>query len=267
MARIVGGIAASHTPTIGFAYDKKKQDDPVWAPIFRNFAPLAEWLAREAARRAAHDLQRPRHVVLLRPLLGVRAGHRARVARGRRRRRGARPASDQGSSQARVPPRAFARGGRVRHVVLPASAAGPRHLLAAVGAGSARARVAGRSHSAGDGRAAVPGPERAAVLQARAGAAPRDRELPRGSQGRDRRHGRVVSPGARRTCRLQQPRVGQPVPRSVRARPRAARRDDARRVRRARRHRRVRRSSCGSRCAARCRRTSSASTGATTCRR
>ncbi|MFO1310720.1 MAG: gallate dioxygenase [Burkholderiales bacterium] len=45
MARIVGGIAASHTPTIGFAYDKKKQDDPVWAPIFENFAPLAAWLA------------------------------------------------------------------------------------------------------------------------------------------------------------------------------------------------------------------------------
>ena len=47
MARIVGGIAASHTPTIGFAYDKKKQDDPVWAPIFTNFAPLADWLAEK----------------------------------------------------------------------------------------------------------------------------------------------------------------------------------------------------------------------------
>ncbi len=44
MARIIGGIAASHTPTIGFAYDKKKQNDPVWAPIFENFAPLARWL-------------------------------------------------------------------------------------------------------------------------------------------------------------------------------------------------------------------------------
>ena len=47
MARIIGGIAASHTPTIGFAYDKKKQDDPVWAPIFENFAPLAHWLAEK----------------------------------------------------------------------------------------------------------------------------------------------------------------------------------------------------------------------------
>jgi gallate dioxygenase len=47
MARIIGGIAASHTPTIGFAYDKNKRDDPVWAPIFENFAPLAEWIAEK----------------------------------------------------------------------------------------------------------------------------------------------------------------------------------------------------------------------------
>lgn len=44
MARIIGGIAASHTPTIGFAFDKNKRDDPVWAPIFENFAPLAAWI-------------------------------------------------------------------------------------------------------------------------------------------------------------------------------------------------------------------------------
>jgi gallate dioxygenase len=47
MARIIGGIAASHTPTIGFAYDRNKRDDPVWAPIFENFAPLAAWLAEK----------------------------------------------------------------------------------------------------------------------------------------------------------------------------------------------------------------------------
>ena len=48
MARIIGGIAASHTPTIGFAYDRNKRDDPVWAPIFQNFAPLSAWLAEKA---------------------------------------------------------------------------------------------------------------------------------------------------------------------------------------------------------------------------
>jgi gallate dioxygenase len=44
MARIIGGLAASHTPTIGFAYDKDKSADPVWAPIFANFAPLKAWI-------------------------------------------------------------------------------------------------------------------------------------------------------------------------------------------------------------------------------
>jgi gallate dioxygenase len=47
MARIIGGIAASHTPTIGFAFDKNKRDDPVWAPIFENFAPVADWIAQK----------------------------------------------------------------------------------------------------------------------------------------------------------------------------------------------------------------------------
>jgi gallate dioxygenase len=45
MARIVGAIASSHTPTIGFAFDKKKQDDPVWAPIFEAYKPIQAWLA------------------------------------------------------------------------------------------------------------------------------------------------------------------------------------------------------------------------------
>jgi gallate dioxygenase len=44
MARIIGGIACSHTPTIGFAVDKNKQDDPVWAPIFDAFTPVRQWL-------------------------------------------------------------------------------------------------------------------------------------------------------------------------------------------------------------------------------
>ncbi len=45
MASIVGGIAASHTPTIGFAFDRDKRDDPVWAPIFTAFEPVQQWLA------------------------------------------------------------------------------------------------------------------------------------------------------------------------------------------------------------------------------
>jgi len=45
MATIVGGIATSHTPTIGFALDTHKQQDPVWAPIFAGYKPVQQWLA------------------------------------------------------------------------------------------------------------------------------------------------------------------------------------------------------------------------------
>ena len=45
MATIVGGIATSHTPTIGFALDARKQQDPVWAPIFAGYQPVKDWLA------------------------------------------------------------------------------------------------------------------------------------------------------------------------------------------------------------------------------
>ncbi len=44
MARIIGGIACSHTPTIGFAVDGDKRGDPVWAPVFEGFAPARAWL-------------------------------------------------------------------------------------------------------------------------------------------------------------------------------------------------------------------------------
>ena len=44
MARIIGGIATSHTPTIGFALDANKQLDPVWKPIFDAYAPITAWL-------------------------------------------------------------------------------------------------------------------------------------------------------------------------------------------------------------------------------
>ncbi len=47
MATIVGGIATSHTPTIGFALDAKKQQDPVWAPIFAGYEPVKRWLAEK----------------------------------------------------------------------------------------------------------------------------------------------------------------------------------------------------------------------------
>jgi gallate dioxygenase len=47
MAKIIGAVAASHTPTIGFAYDRHKQNDPVWKPIFDAFKPVQDWLTAQ----------------------------------------------------------------------------------------------------------------------------------------------------------------------------------------------------------------------------
>ena len=47
MARIIGGIGTSHVPTIGLAYDRKRQQDPAWAPLFDGYVPVAQWLERK----------------------------------------------------------------------------------------------------------------------------------------------------------------------------------------------------------------------------
>jgi len=44
MAEIIGAIASSHTPTIGFALDAGKHKDPVWQPIFEAYMPVRQWL-------------------------------------------------------------------------------------------------------------------------------------------------------------------------------------------------------------------------------
>ena len=44
MARIVGGIGASHSPTIGYAKDTGKQQDPAWKPIFEGFDAIRGWV-------------------------------------------------------------------------------------------------------------------------------------------------------------------------------------------------------------------------------
>jgi gallate dioxygenase len=45
VAKIIGAIASSHTPTIGFAHDRHGPDDPVWGPIFAAYEPVKAWLA------------------------------------------------------------------------------------------------------------------------------------------------------------------------------------------------------------------------------
>jgi protocatechuate 4,5-dioxygenase beta chain len=48
MATVVGGIGTSHAPTIGVAWDKGQQNEPLWAPLFDGYIPAKEWL--EAVR-------------------------------------------------------------------------------------------------------------------------------------------------------------------------------------------------------------------------
>lgn len=45
MARIIGAIGTSHVPTIGVAYDKGRQNEPAWTPLFDGYKPVARWLA------------------------------------------------------------------------------------------------------------------------------------------------------------------------------------------------------------------------------
>ena len=47
MARIIGGVATTHVPSIGKAIADKKQDDPYWRPFFKGFDFVHGWLARE----------------------------------------------------------------------------------------------------------------------------------------------------------------------------------------------------------------------------
>ena len=47
MARIIGGIGASHSPTIGYAKDAGKQNDPAWKPIFDGFDAIRGWVRRQ----------------------------------------------------------------------------------------------------------------------------------------------------------------------------------------------------------------------------
>ena len=47
MARIIGGIATTHVPSIGKAIAENRQNDPYWQPFFKGFDFVHGWLARE----------------------------------------------------------------------------------------------------------------------------------------------------------------------------------------------------------------------------
>jgi Catalytic LigB subunit of aromatic ring-opening dioxygenase len=44
MATLIGGIGTSHAPTIGVAWDRGQQKEPMWAPLFDGYVPARQWL-------------------------------------------------------------------------------------------------------------------------------------------------------------------------------------------------------------------------------
>jgi protocatechuate 4,5-dioxygenase, beta chain len=44
MATVIGGIGTSHAPTIGVAWDKGQQQEPLWANLFSGYVPARKWL-------------------------------------------------------------------------------------------------------------------------------------------------------------------------------------------------------------------------------
>ena len=214
MARIIGGIAVSHTPTIGFAYDTNKQDDPAWAPIFESFEPIREWFKKSKPDVLVYIFND--HVT------SFFFDHYSAFALG----------IDKSYSVADE-------GGGARDLpAVPGHPALAQHIAVSLvndefdmsffqdkpldhgffspmsgAARTGRRPVADHHRAAAGRRAAVPDPHCGPLLQARPSPAPGHRELSGRPARGGGRHRRPVPPGARRTRRLQQPGMGPAVPR------------------------------------------------------
>jgi len=46
VARIVAGVATSHIPAVGAAWDNKKTEEPYWRPVFKGFEASKEWIKK-----------------------------------------------------------------------------------------------------------------------------------------------------------------------------------------------------------------------------
>ncbi len=113
MATIVGGIATSHTPTIGFALDTHKQSDPVWAPIFEAYKPVQAWLAQKRPDVLLFIYNDHVTSFFLDHYSQFALGRGKRVLPRRRGRRSATAAAGQGAPEARAAPGQWPGGRRV----------------------------------------------------------------------------------------------------------------------------------------------------------
>ena len=228
MARIIGGVGVSHTPTIGFAYDTNKQNDPAWAPIFKGFEPVRAWFKEKRPDALVYIFND--HITSFffdnYSVFSLGIGEEYKVA-------------DEGGGARALPavpgnPELAAHIGAslvaeefdmsfFQDKPLDHGFFSPMSVLLE----RTRRPVADDAGAAAGGRRAVPDSLGGALLQAGPGAAPGDRELSRGHHGRGARDRRALAPGARRALGLQQRRVGQAVPRPDHPRSGAPGGDDA----------------------------------------
>ena len=193
---------------------------------------VADWLAEKKPDVILIDLQRSRHLVLLRPLFGVHAGRRRRS--GTSRTKAVARATCRRSKGIRRWPRTSATSlmtdefdmSFFQNKALDHGCFSPLSMLC-----PHKPEWPRQTRAAANGRAAIAGPECATLLQARPGTEARNRKLSGGPQGRDPRDRWPVASGAWRARRLQQHGMGPALSRSLRARPRATRRHDDRRIR------------------------------------
>lgn len=47
MARIIGGLGSSHSPSIAVALNNGRAETPEWKPLFDGYRPMIDWLERE----------------------------------------------------------------------------------------------------------------------------------------------------------------------------------------------------------------------------
>ena len=166
MARIIGGIGTSHVPTIAMAFDKGKQDDPDWKPLFKGYEPVAKWLAEKKPDVLFFCFNDHATTFFFDhyPTFALGVSDEYRIA-------------DEGLGVRNIPP-LKGNAALSRHIArslvadefdlthVPGPAARPRPALAAHHDVAEEPRLAGRGDSAGGERAAAAAADAAAVFQA-----------------------------------------------------------------------------------------------------
>ena len=221
-ARVTASVYSSHVPAIGAAIDLGKTQEPYWVPLFKGFEPTQQWMKDhlpDVVFLVYNDHATNFDLGLI-PTFAIGTAAEFEPA-------------DEGYGKRPVP-KVIGHPQLASHIAqsviqqdfdltivnelrVDHGLTVPMNLMFG---------LAGRMALQGDPlrrqRGAVPGAVGAALLHARPGHPPRDRELRRAAEGADLGHRRHESPAAGAARRADQRRVGQPLPRPADHRPRRA---------------------------------------------